>query len=235
MPSTVELINKMEMNADGWNRVGEKGLLSILNEAQNILLRQECAQRQIVRSDGKLPYIATTDETYQYSLSQAVTGLSVDIWRVAQVMVRAPFSANLQSITSIDYGIRPENRQPIQSLEFNGIEYFRFHQVATKDALYGGDPTIYFTTNPGDSTEDFYLLCYQDPVQMTSESINPEVPEQYHYTILLPTALKLLEAHQNGNWVEALGMIEEQFKPKMQAELNESDQGEWTSIARIEF
>lgn len=238
MPSTVQLINKMEMNADGWNRTGEKGLLGILNEAQNILLRQECAQRQVNRNDGDLPYIATTDGTYKYELSQANLDLvteEINIWRVAGVFVRPPFSQNLRSIIALDYGVEPDMRQPIQPMEFNGIEYFRFHQVKYKDAVYGGNPWLTFTTNPGDSTQDYYLLCYEDPTQIISESINPEIPEQYHYTILLPTALKLLEAHQNGNWIEALGMIEEEFKPKMLSALNEGEQGEWTSIIRNEY
>lgn len=237
MPSTVQLINKMEMNADGWNRTGEKGLLGILNEAQNILLRQECAQRQVFRNDGTLPYFATTDETYKYELTQANLDLAtedINVWRVGQVLVRPPFSSNLRSIVSIDYGIQADLRQPIQAMEFNGIEYFRFHQVKNQDAVYGGNPWLTFSTNPGDSTQDFYLLCYEDPTQMTAETINPEIPEQHHYTILLPTALKLLEAHQNGNWIEATEMIEEEFKPRMLKALNEGDQGEWDSITRIE-
>lgn len=238
MASTVQLINKMEMSAEGWNRIGEKGLIGILNEAQNILLCQETAQRIVYRTDGELPYIATTNEVYKYELNKTNLGIAdqdIEIWRVSNVLVTPPFSTNLQSIISIDYGIRPELRQPVKAMEFNGIEYFRFHQVQIKDARYGGYPTLQFSTNPGDTTDDFHLICFEKPRQITAESINPEVPEQYHYTILLPTALKLLEAHQNGNWTDAMMMIEEKYKPMMVEKLNEGDQGEWDSITRVEF
>ena len=100
---------------------------------------------------------------------------------------------------------------------------------------HGGNPWITITTNPGDTTEDFHFLCYADPVQITSESINPEIPEHHHYTILLPTALKLLEAHQNGNWKEALDEIEHDYKPRMLAELSQGDQGETYTVTRIEY
>ena len=224
------------MNAEGWNRLGEKGLIGILNDAQNLLLRQEAAQRIVYRNDGYIPYIPTQDEVYKYELTKAALDLTtedINIWRVAQVLVRPPFSSQLMSIISVDYGIKSELRQHIQPMEFNGIEYFRFHQAKCTDALYGGNPWITFPTNPGVTVNDFYLLCYADPAQIISEAINPEIPEQYHYTIFLPTALALLEAHQNGNWAESMAKIDV-LKKNMLSELNEGDQGEVYTITRIE-
>jgi hypothetical protein len=232
MATTVQLINKMEMSAEGWNRVGEKGLIGILNEAQNILLFQESAQRIVYRTDGELPYIATTDQVFKYDLNKTVLGLvdqDIDIWMVSNVLVKEDYRYEF------DYGTNRNLRQPTRAMEFNGIEYFKFHQAQFIEARHGLNPTLKFSTNPGDTTKDFYLLCYEKPKQITAETINPEIPEQYHYTILLPTALKLLEAHQNGNWLEVLEMIEKRFKPMMADKLNEGDQGEWDSITRHEY
>jgi len=55
MPSTTLLLNRMKQQAEGWNRLGEKGLLGVLNEAQDILYMQDMAQAIAYRSDGSLP------------------------------------------------------------------------------------------------------------------------------------------------------------------------------------
>ena len=161
MPSTSELIDYLEIQAEGWNRTGKKGLLEVLNQAQDILYKQEMSQTIAYRSDGTFPYIATTDETYEYTLNQATTGLSVDIWKVDQVLVKPPYSNNLMATIRVEYGLTPNLRQPVKPMEFNGIEYFRFFQVSTENAKRGGHPLLRFTTNPGGSTQDFYLLSYK--------------------------------------------------------------------------
>ena len=217
MPSTTEMINYLKIQAPGWNRTGEKGLLEVLNQAQDILYKQDTHQNYAIRSDGDLPYITTTSETYQYTLNQATTGLSDDVWRVEKVLVKPPFSNAVLAAVRVEYGISPNLIQPIQQMTFNGVEYFVFHEVKTKDAVYNGYPTLTFTTNPGDTTTDFYLLLLLKPTKLTAETIQSSLPEQIHWTCLVPTALKLVEAYQNGNIVEALQFIEKEYKPKVQS------------------
>jgi hypothetical protein len=234
MPSTTQLVDIMEMSAPGWNREGEKGLIEILDSAQNILSLQESAQTQAYRSDGELPYIATTKGTYSYTLNQATTGLSVDIWRVASVLVTGPFSSQLLDALQFDYDLKPNIQQPIEKTMYNGEEYFQFHQVTVKDAKRGSYPILKFTINPNTTTNDFKLLCYEKPTSITSEAIQPTIPENFHYNTLLPTAMKLLEAYQTNNWIEAMQMINEEYKPLFVEGMNESEQGEVHSVTRYE-
>jgi hypothetical protein len=234
MPSTKELINYMKIQAEGWNRNGEKGLLEVLNQAQDILYHQDMSQTIAYRSDGELPYIATQDNVFEYTLNQATTGLSSDIWRCDSVLVKPPFTNQLLAAIRVEYGITPNLRQPLQQIEFNGVEYFRFHQIATEDSLRSGHPKLRFTSNPGVTTKDFYLLCYKKATPLISEQIRSSIPEHLHITVLLPAAMKLVEGYQNGNVIEALESIHRIFKPQMQAEMNSGDQGESHSITRYE-
>jgi len=234
MPSTTELLDILEMSAPAWNREGAKGLLKVLNDAQNILMLQEMAQTQAYRTDDELPYISTTEGTYQYTLNQATTGLSVDIWRVAAVLVKPPYSTNLNNIIAQDYNYEPIQQRPIFPMMFNGVEYYLFHEIATVDAKRGGHPTLQFTVDPGTSTDDFHLLCYEKPTELTSENVALTVPEDMHYESVLPVAMKLLEAYTNNTWVESMQFIEKEYKRKFRFQMSEGAQGVLNSITRNE-
>lgn len=234
MPSTKEIINYMKIQAEGWNRGGQKGLLEVLDQAQDILYKQEMAQTIAYRSDGDLPYIATSDNVHEYTLNQATTGLDKDIWRVGGVLVKPPFSNQLLSAIRVEYSITPNLRQPVQPMEFNGVEFFRFYQITSEDATKNGYPKLRITINPGATTNDFYLLCYKKPTSLTSETIRLSLPEQLHITCLMPAAMKLVEGYQNGRFIEALEVIERRYKPMVQAEMNKGEQGESHSVTRFE-
>ncbi len=233
MPSTREIVDILKYNAKDWNRTGAKSLIQIVNEVHRSLLSQEMSQRISYRTDGKLPYIATTDSTYNYTLTQAVTGLSEDIWRVSNVLVKPPFSNALLSAIRVEYGITPNLRQPVNIIEWNGVEYYRFHQVHVNDALISGNPILKFTTNPGTTTTDFYLIAYKKPAEITAETTETEIPEHLHTETLIPAALKYLEAQQNGNWLEYHSSLVG-FKKVLQSNMNDGEQGEYHSITRLE-
>jgi len=234
MPSTKRLIDILKMNAQSWDRTGDKSLIQILEDAQNLLLLQENEQSMVFGSDGYLPKFSTSDSIYEYTMNQATTGLSVDVWRVAQVLVRAPFANTLRQALQVEYNLQPNLRQPHQLMEYNGIEYYRFYQIHTEDAIRGIHPKVRFTLNPGDTTDVYHILAYKKPAELLSEGIETQIPEQHHLTILIPTALKLLEAHQNGNWIEALAFIKENYQKQFQAEMNEGEQGLTYTITRNE-
>lgn len=234
MPSTVELVNYLKIQAEGWNRTGQKGLLEVLDQAEDILYKQELDQTIAYRTDGSLPYISTTSETYDYTLNQATTGLSDDIWRVGNVLVKPPFSNQLLAAIRVEYGITPNLRQPVKAMEYNGVEYFRYFQISTTDALRNGHPTLRFKANPGSTTKDFYLLCFKKRQSFTSENIASSLPEQLHIPVLLPAAMKLVEGYQNGNILEAIEFIEKKFKPLVCKEMSKGEQGVEHSITRFE-
>ncbi len=234
MPSTREIVDILKYNAKDWNRTGEKSLIQILNRVHKALLSQEMSQRISYRTDGSLPYFATSDSTYNYTLNQATTGLSEDIWRVSNVLIKAPFSSQLLASISAEYNTTPALRQPVQPFEWNGIEFFRFYQVHVNDALINGYPTLKFTMNPGATTKEFYIMAYKKATEILAETTETEIPEHLHDEILIPATLKLLEAEQNGNWIEYNQMMVNEFKPALQSSLNDAEQGEFNSVIRYE-
>ena len=234
MPSTRELLNYLELQSEGWNRLGEKGSLEVLNQAQDLLYSQPMSQTIAYKTDGKLPTISTTENTNQYTLTQAVTGLTFDIWRVEMILLEPPYSNELLATLGVEYQQNPVIRQPVMRREFNGIEYFRFHQISMSDSLRSSHPILTFTIDPGTTTNEYTLLAHKKAIKLTSEQIRSSLPEQLHISALLPAAMKLIEGYQNGNIIEALQFIEKEFKPMVQAEMNEGDQGETNSVVRYE-
>ena len=234
MPSTTELLNLLELSSPNWNREGERSLINMLNQAQDLLMLQEMDQTQAYRSDGSLPYIATDGSTTQYTLNQATTGLSVDIWRVSAVLLKTSAIGDVSDLYTSNYEYVSGYKRPTQPYYYNGIEYFRFLQVATVDAKRGGHPTLKFTLVPSSSTSDLRLICYEKPTQIQIETTQPTVPESLHLSHLLPTAMKLIEAYSTGNWLESMQYINKEFMRDFQEQMCGGEQGDEHSITRIE-
>jgi hypothetical protein len=230
--TTKELINYLKLNAEGWNRDGERGLLPILNEAQNILMMQEAAGLVAYTESGDLPVIETSQGTRRYSVNQSLTGLSYDVWRVADILIKTSSSAD-RNFTEYGGSVYEAYTPPTQIMVFNGVEYVRFHQIAYTDAVESGYPELIFRKDPGDTTESYYLLSFKKPTQLVSELIPLSMPSHLHMTLLFPVAMKLVEAHQNNNWIEAFNFIEE-FKKRAVHQLSNGSQGEDYTTTRWE-
>ena len=231
MPSTVQNINTMKIGAPGWTRVD---LLNYLDLVEDMLYRQELEQTTAYLTTGKLPQLTTTAGTYDYTLNQATTGLSDDIWRVAAVLVEPQYSNEFLAAISEDYGISQNIRHPTHSITLNGRIYFKFSQVSTTDSVRGGHPKLRFKMDPGATTTDFNLLCYLKRTEMTAETIESSLPEELHLSALIPAAMKYVEGLQNGNIIEALQMIENIYKPMVRKHMDLGEQGIDNSIVRIE-
>lgn len=218
--NTKQLINYMKLGAPGWDRTGGKSLLGLLNEAQNILLRQELAQRMF-RVDGEFPYLETTDGVYEYDASHTnIPDLpsTTNLWRIGAILYRTSMQ--------IWYNIENKIESPSDILQFGGKEYYRLSLVTTIDRVDVTPPKIKFSVNPGNSTEDYLVLGYIDPVQMITETIQPEIPEKDHMEILFPAAMKLVEAIQNNTWGDALKWIRDEHKRNIRDSRNSGEQGE---------
>ena len=80
----------------------------------------------------------------------------------------------------------------------------------------------------------YFLLGYKKAKKLTSEAIELTLPEDLHIDVLLPAAGKILEAYQNGNIIEALKIVKEEYAPQAQAFLNGGDQGVFHKVTRYE-
>jgi hypothetical protein len=227
MPTLSQMITWTLLQAPGWNRDGEKGLLPLYNEVYCILMRNETEQ-SIQVSNGELPSLNTTAGDYSYNLPTT-------IWRVTKMGFSMPNSSNYNLSTLEDYGMTVNRQRPDQYFYFAGRKYLRFPHIRTFDKDYSNPARVEFTVDPGTTTGLYLYVGHKEPpVQLGSETIEPALPEHLHQ-YLMQGVLKLVEALQNGNYVEAYMYINEELKPKVHAQMNLGEQGLSGHVERREF
>ena len=227
MPTLSQMITWTLLQAPGWDRDGEKGLLPIFNEVHNILLRNETEQ-SIQVSGGELPSITTVKGTFQYLIPTT-------IWRVTKVGFAMPYTSNYGLTVLEDYGMSTNRQRPDEYFYFAGRKYLKFPHSRCFDKNYSAPARIEFVVDPGDTTGFFLYIGHKEAAtQLTSESIEPELPENCH-PYLMQGVLKLVEALQNGNYTESYQYIDEVLKVKVKAQQNLGEQGESGHVERREF
>jgi hypothetical protein len=221
--TTEELVDELVQMHNGWSRDGVHGCLRYLNEAHNILMSVEAQQNTIFNTlTGKLPAINTTAGTMLYTMLD-------DVWRVSAVLIQINPLYGYPFAPQFDYGMnRLAGRSSYEnSLVIGGIQYSKVPFIRTRDRINPTTPAmIMWTKDPETKTDFYYRLSHKTPVQILSESIQPEIASPLDVQILLPAASKLIEGAQKFNLFEAYQYIEKEFKPKLMKELDAGDQGD---------
>lgn len=238
MPSTKRMVTMLLLNANGWNRNGDKGIIPVLNDAQNLLLQTENAQT-VKLTDGEFPYLTTQDGVYEYEID--------DVWRVSKILIKysrsGGYAYNGYNWYSgfYNYGYNTDNVRRNNRYEAHGKRFMSVNQITTKDRIPGNSSDgvtkakVIFSENPGDTSEIFLYEAYEMPTQITSENVPISIPtEELQLRALFPSAQLLIEAYQNGNWDEAFNKILTVYKPMVQRQLNAGEQGVSYNITRRE-
>jgi len=229
LPSTKQLVKWIQLNANGWNRIGTQGILPILNEAQNILLQNETAQNAAYdNATGLFPSFDTEKEKYEYDMPKT-------IWRVGQILLVSPVSSDLNLDLNPEYGMESNIQLETENVFYNGRKYVRFPFVSTRDRTHDDACKVRFFTDPGDTEGIFLYRGYQLPTQLTSENIQLQIPEKYHMSVVMPAVQSLIDAFETGTWIDATTYIEEKLRPKLIEEMNMGEQGISHYITRREF
>ena len=222
MPALSQMITWTLLQAPGWDRDGEKGLLPLFNEVYNIFVRSEVEQTIHV-SNGELPSIDTENDVYSYDIPTT-------IWRVTNVGLKNAIAGD-----SANYGLSNNRQMPDQTFYFAGREYARYQQVRLFDKTKNNPARIEFMQNPGETTSTFLYIGHLEPSpQLTSETLEPDLPEEAH-AYLMQGVLKLVESLQNGNYTESYQYIYDVLKPKARDTMNSGDQGYSNHVQRREF
>ena|GEM_PF-3511086 len=220
MATTKQLVSWIRLNAQKWNRVGEQGILPILNEAQNILMQNESSQTlKYDSATGDVPVLNTEAGKFVYDMPE-------DVWRVNMVMTLVPFKNDLTLPYSYEYGIETDTKRPYEEAYFNGKKYMRLLYCSTVDASYGKPAQVRFHLDPGDSSGAYNYRGYTRPRQLTSEAIPLSLPEKFHFTHLLPAAMKMIEALQYGDWAGASEWVRGHYAQEIYREMTRGEQGE---------
>jgi hypothetical protein len=214
--TTEEILTLLEHQFPGWNRDGIRGILPYLNVAQKILCNVESDQLLIFdESTGKLPTITTVDGTYTYDLPDTVSFISSVVVEVGDLQ------PNSVTFFQQDYGrINRLSNMKYDTIEISGVSYYEIPYVRSYPATEDNAAKVIFTHNPGSTTDVYRYSGYPKPAELVSDTIPLTIPPPQDVLLLLPATAKLIEAVENGNYLEAYNALKNEFREEIQKEYN---------------
>ena len=125
MASTAQMIEWVIMNADGWDRTGQRAVLPVLNQVHRILLQNETFQSMKFDSVfGDFPFIPTIAGVFEYDLPP-------DVWRASELLLPFPLSMDYGFLSLFaDYGFINHVRQ-IDTKEYFHKKYVKLPNITT--------------------------------------------------------------------------------------------------------
>jgi hypothetical protein len=200
--TTSEFLSRaLKSQAQGFSRASD--LLPILNDLHSMLYKHEDPFTMYIDpTTGKPPVLNTTNGVLVYS------GRS-DCWRVSRICTTYPVGTDY-GYQLIDNTLSPPYTNTSEHVEVNGNFYYPYNFADTRDAVGSAAPVITFSRNPQATTAKFYQITYKNPVQITSDRIQLQIPDSdgAHRFLVFPCFMKLIEAQNNGNYEEAIEYIE---------------------------
>ncbi len=185
-----------------------------------MLLRHESEQNVLIdNATGDLPYRATRDGVYNYTLDD-------DVWRLKYLLVD-------DYVVTNDYFNNLDNnhthyfyqQNQFEEYLFCGRLYYRVKQIRSFDRR--NTTAAHFTfvggLNPGATTEIFRELAYREPVNITSDNVQHEMPGSTDMDYLVPATMALIDAiNDHEKTVSSRQYILKELKPNF---WNEADGG----------
>lgn len=215
MASTSQLLTWIELEMHGWQREGVKGSRALFNEAHKILLTAEREQNILFdATTGELPLFTTVKNTYNYAAPN-------NVWQIAGVVVDDP--GNLPEIPNVSY----RRSWKTSEVTISGIIYYQLTNIRTQPSKRGTAANLTFVgMNPGSYSDLYRRWAYRLPVEITSDSVQHEMPGSADMEYLMPATMKLIDAIDDHEKMEKARLyIEQVLKPKMWTELDGGEQG----------
>lgn len=217
MPTTSQLLTWAEEQCHGWLREGSRGSRALLNEAHRLLLTGERKQFLVFNTAiGNLPFLATQAGVYIYNMPDT-------IWKVKHIV---------QDITL------QTNADPwrYEDIILAGNRYYRILNVDTRQAVHNNTvATVMFSADPFTTTQQYRYYGWRWPLDITSDRVQHEMPGTTDEEYLLPATIKLIEAIDHGNFIEAQQYITKELKPKIGFSLDSGEHGVPKFVTRRPF
>ena len=207
MATTNQLITWIELQSHGWQREGKKGIRALFNEAHKLLPYDEIEQRLVIDATiGDFPFLATQDGVFQYVL---------------------PANCSILKKLVIDYDeTKDEYPWSYEDFQYKGKLYYRILNITCREATNNVGATISFVgVNPGATTSKFRLIYFETPINITSDSVQHQMPGSTDFDYLVPATIKLIEGIDHGNIIEARQYINEVIKKEFRRDSDRGEQG----------
>ena len=179
--TTREILSQLEYDAAGWQSEGTRGLRWHLNECHRFMMSGDIWQHVYVDPSTGRPFALTTTDaetsgTYQYDAPnncRKIYDIAVDT------------ESDFLPDVFYNYYSRQRGQWPAHQYNFifGGRKYIRTN-AWTRSATGGNNAYAVFPFNPGSTTNTYYLFYYELPTEISSDSINPDMADQYHQILI---------------------------------------------------
>lgn len=173
MPTTRQIIAELQYDAQGWQAEGERGLRPVLEICHRYMMSGDCWQHiKINSSTGRPPILETTSGTYQYDAGsdcRKVYAIGIDALSDYVPTVFYNYYNRLAGRVVMDQRI----------ITIGGWAYI-YIEAYTQDVMRGAEAKVTFPFNPGTTDDTYYLFYYKKYDDITSDSVDPGMPERYH-------------------------------------------------------
>jgi len=214
---TREIVRLLKYQANKWNEDGMPGILTILNQAQNLLYMVEHPKNMILdTTTGDFPYIETTANTREYTMP-------ANVWRVTDLLLSKEIYPIYGESILTDYGRTVNISTPIDTVQYNGKEYSRYQQMRSYDYQ---SPTqlarvLFVALDPGDTTDRYFRLSYQLPTQLTTLNTALTIQSPLDFEYLFPAAQALIDGMEHGTFREMLKYVQTELAPQLWNKIGE--------------
>lgn len=207
MASTSQIVEWIALECHGWNQLGTRGILPLLNEAHT-LLNTGRREQDMVLQNGNLPYLATRSGVYSYTVS--------GVWTVENVLIDRDSTWDYETLQHEDYSL-------------GGQDYYRILNIRS-DPWKASDQNArvtFFNLDPGTTTQLFRTLGYRLPTQILSIRTQHDMPPGTDMMYLAPATMALIDAiDDHAKSMQARDYILHVLKPRYQGELDKGAQGQ---------
>ena len=208
--STKSTVDRIAPYATNWARVGNRSILALMQEAQDELFDTDLKNLIWIdpENEGYPPYLNTTAETYQYSITAAnlvgVSSITRSIGGTDRVVRARKVLRVFIDTTSGDYDYdkrwlgapaiyRSQNPYSQQSTRISISSV----PVDSYPALEGTTAYIIFKEDPGTTTDKYFVEFAWEPPRLTSESIPLAVPRLFE-NALEDYVFGKIQKYENG-------------------------------------
>jgi len=202
--TTSQMITLLKKKASTYDR---EDLLSLINDVQNFLFSRDCAQFLYKDPDTGLPPLLTTTGVRFYSFPEGT--YPVDVRSTSAILARS-------EIRDYGYGGRWEGYY------FANTEFYQV-PVTSNDKTPAAPASVTFLGDGVSSSREIYHLFYRNPAQLVSESVQLEIPSNYHLQVR-KCVLKLIEDEEYGR-DDAWEYIENVVAKRIWYQMNRGAQG----------
>jgi hypothetical protein len=201
---TSEFITQVKQDFPKWSRTN---ILNKLNEVQKImLLSVPLSQYKVLNTTtGNEPLLTTVAGTYNYTLSVAA-GFYANVWKVTGV--------HTEDDHSDGYGYWPN----IRDSHYRTTYSYKDPLAMFIDGSSSSYAQVTFYDDPGSTT--YYITCYSQPTNLTSESITITVKDQYHQGIMYEGVCGLIEKSENSGKSDRWEKFEQILLPRFWSSSN---------------